>query len=116
MDEEELYASLGRNLSARRRELRKTQAEIAKAIGLSRASLANIERGKQKVLLNQVYRLANALELDDVRVLLPLGKISLKAAVPFDDSLVINEPEEGLTANQRRDVERLFSSVSGRRS
>jgi transcriptional regulator with XRE-family HTH domain len=46
------------------------QAEIGTAIGLSRASIANIETGRQRIPIHHLYRLARALRVD-VHTLLP---------------------------------------------
>jgi transcriptional regulator with XRE-family HTH domain len=122
MDEDDLYRALGESVAARRRALRKTQAEVAATLGLSRASLANMERGRQKVLLHQVYRLAEALELGDVRKLLPIGAMprggpqgvgrGAPAAEQPENTVQIKEPESGLTARQRAQVEALFAKAS----
>lgn len=122
MNEDELYRALGESVAARRRALRKTQAEVALALGLSRASLANMEAGRQKVLLHQVYRLAAALELDDVRKLLPIGALprggsdgahrGAQAREHAESIVQIVEPESGLTAKQRAQVEALFAKSS----
>ena len=40
----------------------KTQLELARAVGISRASLANIERGEQRVYIHHALALAAALE------------------------------------------------------
>lgn len=72
MDENRLYEALGRSIAAHRKALGKTQAEIASKLSLSRASLANIERGNQKVLLHQIYKIAEALELTSISQLIPI--------------------------------------------
>ncbi len=61
MADMELYRLLGQNVARLRNDSGRTQAEIAAQIGLTRASLANIETGRQKVLMHHVFRLANAL-------------------------------------------------------
>lgn len=71
MERHSLYATIGGALTKRRRDLRKTQAEIASSAGLSRPSLANIEAGRQTLSLHQFYRLASVLEIEDARILLP---------------------------------------------
>jgi transcriptional regulator with XRE-family HTH domain len=58
---DEIYATLGRRVRTRREELRLTQADLSAKIGLSRASIANIEGGRQAVLLHQFLALAEAL-------------------------------------------------------
>ena len=54
-----------RLLSARIEHIRTTlgmsQEELAKRVGLKRASIANIETGRQRFLLNVVERFAQAL-------------------------------------------------------
>jgi len=71
MTEMDVYRSLGRAIAQRRTAIDLTQAEVAAEIGLTRASLANIETGRQKVMLHHVYKLANALKLDSILDLVP---------------------------------------------
>lgn len=66
-----INVAFGRGVAQRRDELGLTQAELAGLTGLSRASIASIEKGRQNVLLHQVYDLANALRLHRVGDLLP---------------------------------------------
>jgi len=56
-----IYVQFGRRVRLARKKLGITQAELAKRIGLSRTSITNIERGRQKVLLHQIFELAGAL-------------------------------------------------------
>jgi transcriptional regulator with XRE-family HTH domain len=67
----EIYRIIGAGLAARRKKLRLKQAEVADQIGLTRASLANIESGRQKIMLHQIYRLATALQADSITELVP---------------------------------------------
>lgn len=71
VSEEAIYQAFGQAVATRRRGLKLTQAELAGRVGLSRASIANIESGRQNVLLHQAYRLAEALQFDKVSDLLP---------------------------------------------
>ncbi len=48
-----------------------TQLELAQKTGLSRASIANIERGQQNVGLHHLYSIAHALEVAAISDLLP---------------------------------------------
>lgn len=48
-----------------------TQTELSGLTGLSRASIASIEKGRQNVLLHHVYDLAQALRFRHVGDLLP---------------------------------------------
>jgi transcriptional regulator with XRE-family HTH domain len=69
VDREAFYRELGRRVSTRRSGLKRTQAEIAETIGASRAWIANIEAGRQRVQVHQLYALAGALgctQLDEL--------------------------------------------------
>lgn len=71
MTDMDLYRALGLAVAKRRKQLKLTQAHVAAGIGLTRASLANIETGRQKLLLHQVYRLVNVLQLSSILDLVP---------------------------------------------
>src|SRR5690348_7091597 len=64
--------AFGKAVALRRDELDLTQAELARQVGISRASIANIEKGRQNVLLHHVYDLADALKMTKVGDLLPV--------------------------------------------
>ena len=49
-----LYIEIGRRIQQARRTAGITQAELADAIGLSRTSMSNIERGRHKILLHKL--------------------------------------------------------------
>ncbi|MGE3989270.1 helix-turn-helix domain-containing protein [Pseudorhodoplanes sp.] len=71
MSDEAIYRAFGRAVATRRKTLELTQAQLAGRVGISRASIANIESGRQNVLLHHVYRLATALEFSKAAELLP---------------------------------------------
>jgi transcriptional regulator with XRE-family HTH domain len=71
MANEPIYKAFGKAVAARRRTLGWTQSDLAGRVGMSRASVANIESGRQSVLLHHVYALASALECAKVADLLP---------------------------------------------
>lgn len=64
------YPEIGIRIRTRRKELEKTQDDIAKKIGLKRSSLANIERGNQRILIHQLYAIASELKVE-LNTLLP---------------------------------------------
>jgi transcriptional regulator with XRE-family HTH domain len=72
MQESELYSRFGQLVRQHRERLGRNQAEIGKASGLSRASIANIETGRQRIPLHHLYALARALRVD-VYALLPVA-------------------------------------------
>lgn len=110
MNEERLYKELGRAIAGRRTRLELTQATLAKTAGISRASLANMEVGRQKVLVHQLYRLAAALKLDGPAKLLPLGTLD---GVQTSNNLPISED---LSARQRAQVEEVYRLAGGLKS
>ncbi|KNY12867.1 XRE family transcriptional regulator [Shinella sp. SUS2] len=68
---EAIYKTFGNAVSTRRKALGLTQAELAGKVKISRASIANIESGRQNILLHHVYALAAALDFTKVADLLP---------------------------------------------
>jgi len=63
------YTEFGYQLKMARRSAGLTQGELASRIGISRASLTNMERGAQRVALHQVVELAAALGLEPARLI-----------------------------------------------
>lgn len=53
-----LYRQLGKNLFQARKRAGLTQLEVAKAIGLTRGSIANVERGHQRIHVDTLVGLA----------------------------------------------------------
>lgn len=102
MDEDDIYQEIGAQVAARRNALGLTQAEVARKVGMSRPSVANVEVGRQRVLVHQLYSLARALEMDDPRDLLPLPRLRSGAAdAPIGDA--------GLTRRERDQISRLLA-------
>lgn len=89
MNEWSIYSALGEAVAIRRKAMSLTQAQVAAKVGISRASVANIESGRQKVLLHQVYLLAEALKLPSIMALLPKsllrGESDLAVPISRDD-------------------------------
>ncbi|WP_192827281.1 helix-turn-helix transcriptional regulator [Bradyrhizobium sp. OHSU_III] len=59
----DFYLRLGDSIRRRREELRLTQAELGESLGLSRTSVTNIERGRQRLLIDQFQRVCKALDV-----------------------------------------------------
>ena len=107
MSDMDIYRVLGAAVAARRKKLRLKQAEVAVKMGLTRASLANIETGRQKVMLHQLYRLAAALQLNTILDLVP-------AKFAFSDpSDTVNLIGGTMSDQQKALVEQLVRSVKG---
>lgn len=70
MDDSKIYAALGELVRKHRETQEMSQEALGKRIGLSRASVANIEKGRQRIPLHHLYRLAQALGVN-AHTLLP---------------------------------------------
>ena len=89
MERNLINVAFGRAVARRREELGLTQADLSALVGLSRASIANIEKGRQNVLLHHVYELAGALRMARVGDLLPARPQSAKTP---QVALTISDP------------------------
>jgi transcriptional regulator with XRE-family HTH domain len=71
MDKEQLYQAIGRNIRAAREQSRNkiSQEKLAKHLGLSRASIVNIEAGRQHAPLHLLWQIAEALDTELVRLI-----------------------------------------------
>ncbi len=105
MSDMELYRRLGRQVAKRRGELELTQGDVAAKIGLSRASLANLENGRQRIMVHQLFALVNALKLESILDLVPA---TWEAAEPLHE---IKLAGASLTPQQQSGVERLVASA-----
>lgn len=107
---EAVYKEIGRNIRTRRRQIDASQDSIAQQLGISRATLANIETGRQRVLVHQLYGIAHALGIKPGDIMPPPS--SDKAA---DDFTLESLPVGGdVNLEQRKDVYRLITSVPKR--
>lgn len=57
------YRQVGENIRARRKVLGLSQEALAKAVGLKRPSLSNIEKGRQNILLHTFFDIAESLNV-----------------------------------------------------
>ncbi len=60
---EPVYVSFGEIVRARRLERGWTQTDLADRVGLSRTSVTNIEIGRQRVLLSDLFDFARAFDV-----------------------------------------------------
>jgi transcriptional regulator with XRE-family HTH domain len=77
----DFYLRLGDLIRRRREQLRLTQAELGETLGLSRTSVTNIERGRQRLLVDQFHSVCRAL---DVPPSLLLSDVGAGTANPVD--------------------------------
>lgn len=95
---EKLQQALGVVIREQRDTLKGvTQDELAKRSGVSRATVANIERGRQSVAIGTLYRLSRGLDIDAGTLL----NRAVDKAFPEASSLLLsdvdNKPEVLIT-------------------
>ena len=112
MSNDEIYKAFGRSVAARRRELDLTQAKLAARVGMSRASIANIESGRQNVLLHHVYALSSALAVTRLSDILP----AVARPARFEDLEVISwDGSAPVTARTHAQITDMITSAMGQR-
>lgn len=60
-DGDRFYARLGDRIREQRKARRITQEELARVLELNRTSVVNIERGRQRIAVHQLVRIADHL-------------------------------------------------------
>jgi transcriptional regulator with XRE-family HTH domain len=97
MDLEPIYKTIGSIIRRRRRRLELPQTKLAAQLGISRATLANIETGRQRVLVHDLYAFADALDMK-LSELLPqavkVGPSSDWTQVPMPTDLKPQQKEQ----------------------
>src|SRR4051794_14899537 len=75
------YKEVGARIRQKRRQIGLSQEGLAKAVGLKRPSMSNIESGRQNVLLHTFYDIAETLDTDAI-ALLPDRRTPGTPAIP----------------------------------
>ena len=100
-----IYKHIGAQIRAKRKKLGLKQEALASELRFSRGSLANIEIGRQSVLVHQLYKFATALHLKPFDLMPP---------PPIDHSEAehTNLPiPSDLKAQQKKQIANLFLQV-----
>jgi transcriptional regulator with XRE-family HTH domain len=98
---EAVYQELGERLAQARRAASLTQREVGERSGIGRPTIANIEKGRQRLLYHQLLDLAEAMGVDP-RELLPAPTTPSPALVHLDDL----DPPAGVLDWVRRGIDR----------
>jgi len=61
-DRQKLYEAVGRRVREARKAAKLTQEDLASRVSLTRTSVTNIEKGRQKLLLHTLFELASAMK------------------------------------------------------
>jgi transcriptional regulator with XRE-family HTH domain len=105
MQQKQLYRRVGTLLRERRKTRLLTQEALSQQMKISRAALANIEAGRQQVLVHQLYAAALALDC-------PVASL-----LPTPDELASSHSDLGmklptdLSEDQREQIMRLINSA-----
>ena len=105
MNPDRIYQQIGIVIRSRRKKLSMTQQQLAAHLGISRASLANIEVGRQKVFVHHLYALAAALRLK------PDELLPLPTAFAVDEDWTGLPLPDGLKPEQRSQVAHLVDGI-----
>jgi transcriptional regulator with XRE-family HTH domain len=97
-----IYKTIGGLIKAKRKALEMKQEHLAGDLGISRGSLANIETGKQSILVHQLYRFAEKLKFAPADLLPPAPAELLDV-----DQTDLPLPSD-LKGKQKEQVARLF--------
>jgi transcriptional regulator with XRE-family HTH domain len=71
-----IYKHIGSVIKRRRKQLEMKQFTLAGLLAISRGSLANIETGRQSILVHQLYNFARELQLSPNDLLPPIADSS----------------------------------------
>jgi len=105
MSLEPLYRSVGSVIRAKRRHRDWTQEELALKLMISRGTLANIEAGRQRIFIHQLYAIAAALELKPIDLLPPPTVVtSTPEAFPLPENLNAQQREQLASLIQSADT------------
>ncbi len=105
VDSKSFYIELGQNVRMKREQIGLTQEALASQVALTRTSITNIEKGRQKLLLHTFVDLAHALNIEP-SLLLPA--ITSGSKERFDAKL-----KEYSTSQQEWIKTTIESSTSG---
>jgi transcriptional regulator with XRE-family HTH domain len=72
---ETLYQSIGRAIVAKRKSLKWTQAELAEQVAITRTSIVNIEKGRQRLPLHVLYTIALRMNVNPLDLLPSVDEI-----------------------------------------
>jgi transcriptional regulator with XRE-family HTH domain len=103
MTRDPIYQQIGATIKARRKNLGLKQENLALQLRISRGALANIETGRQNMLVHQLFNFARELRMKPFDLLPP----SAYDNINFDGSEL--PFPKGLKERQKEQVARLFS-------
>jgi transcriptional regulator with XRE-family HTH domain len=110
--EDDLYLYVGVKLRKARTALGATQRDVGDAVGLSQHSISNIEAGRQRIRLDELYDICMYLKLD------PLETLPTKAEVttsPTEHKVLIGKNLVSLTKKEAERSVRKLNRLIGKK-
>jgi len=98
MQNDVLYVKIGALIRGRREKLDMTQQRLAEMVGLSRASIANIESRRQNIYLHQLFAIAHNLGIDVMDIIPRTTFSKSESIIPAD-----------VTEKERELIEEVFA-------
>lgn len=92
-----IYKEIGAVIRSRRKTLKLKQEALAGLLGISRGSLANVEIGRQGILVHQLYKFAKELRLTPCDLLPPSSINQLRGEptkLPLPSDLKVQQKEQ----------------------
>ena len=90
---DQLYQAIGDRIRAARTQAKITQTDLGLRIGLTRSSIANIEAGRQRVMLHWVFQIAEELGADPADLVVEPDFISEAPMEPLQPGTLEGQPE-----------------------
>jgi DNA-binding XRE family transcriptional regulator len=115
IDERRLFKEVGQKIRQLREaqsggRARLTQAELAEMVGLERTSITNIERGNQKVPIQVLYRICEALRAPIADVMPGMAQVQAQAEASLEEFSFASKAVEMTPLVKQAVLERLRSS------
>jgi transcriptional regulator with XRE-family HTH domain len=104
-----IYKRIGLEVAQRRKGLGVTQKDLSGAIGISRAAVANIERGDQRVFFDQIVAICSYLGIKSIDELLS-AQATLVHAVPVRGTTA-RMSGASLSRSQKSEVRQLMREL-----
>tara|TARA_R110002167_G_scaffold308208_2_gene512954 strand:- start:318 stop:665 length:348 start_codon:yes stop_codon:yes gene_type:complete len=94
-DKEQFYIQVGKSIKKARTKVEMSQADLAKKVNMSRASIVNIEKGRQHPPLHLLWSLSEILEVSVVNFI-PDFQTSSNELNPLFEKFIKDSTEKGL--------------------
>ncbi len=107
--EDLIYEIIGRRIKEFRDKANFTQEVLAKKTGVSRASIANYESGKQAIYISDLYKIADCLGIGIERILPSLEEIKTKSS---PEKLL--EKAKNLNRHEKKELKEFIEKYSSR--